>query len=49
MAAVGQPNHTSSSPSNTGVWNRLSPEEFQQLQEYTKCKDALILLFSRLK
>ncbi|KAK2561367.1 Diacylglycerol kinase beta [Acropora cervicornis] len=36
MAAVGQPNHTSSSPSNTGVWNRLSPEEFQQLQEYTK-------------
>ncbi|XP_027043070.1 diacylglycerol kinase beta-like isoform X2 [Pocillopora damicornis] len=35
MATVTQSN-TSGSPNATGVWNRLSPEEFQQLQEYTK-------------
>ncbi|KAJ7386712.1 hypothetical protein OS493_006724 [Desmophyllum pertusum] len=35
MATVTQSN-TSASPNATGVWNRLSPEEFQQLQEYTK-------------
>ncbi|XP_068670745.1 diacylglycerol kinase beta-like isoform X2 [Montipora foliosa] len=36
MAAMSQSKNTSSSPNATGVWNRLSPEEFQQLQEYTK-------------
>ena len=44
MAAVSQSNSTSASPNATGVWNRLSPEEFQQLQEYTKCKISLFCL-----
>lgn len=35
MATISQ-SSTSASPNATGVWNRLSPEEFQQLQEYTK-------------
>lgn len=42
MAAVSQ--SSSASPNASGVWNRLSPEEFQQLQEYTKCKMSLFCL-----
>lgn len=45
MATVGQSNNASASPNATGVWNRLSPEEFQQLQEYTKCKLSLFCVF----
>jgi len=44
MATVSQ-SSTSASPNATGVWNRLSPEEFQQLQEYTKCKRFYFAFF----
>ena len=33
---MAQPQHSS------GVWNRLKPEDFQELQEYTKCKSFLL-------
>ncbi|KAM7434252.1 hypothetical protein ABFA07_015603 [Porites harrisoni] len=36
MAASSPSNNSSASQNATGVWNRLKPEEFQQLQEYTK-------------
>lgn len=42
MAASSPSNNSCASQNATGVWNRLKPEEFQQLQEYTKCKIALL-------
>ena len=42
--AAAAPDRSSGGGGVSGIWEKLPPDEFKKLQEYTKCKFSKLLL-----